>query len=264
MLAVGLFAVAYPMTRYAAEAKPYGCDLFIALAIFALTIEWLRRPNELRWLWYLAALIGPAVGYSFPAVFIGGGASLVTGWMLLLRTRFKPTRSASEGGDGLPRWRFGLVFRSGWLPWFVCNVVLVAGVVTILLVSRHSVGSLTQQNMEEGWATSFPPIAQPLKLPYWLLETHAGAMLGYPVGGPNWGSSFSLVFLLIGAGRVCAAAAVVVVGPIACTAGLELRGGCHAPLSLRRACANDPLSRSRVLHAHRLRLSRRAGLDHES
>ena len=27
VLAVGFFAVAYPMTRYAAEAKPYGCDL---------------------------------------------------------------------------------------------------------------------------------------------------------------------------------------------------------------------------------------------
>ena len=36
VLAVGLFAVAYPMTRYAAEAKPYGCDLLLALALLAL------------------------------------------------------------------------------------------------------------------------------------------------------------------------------------------------------------------------------------
>ena len=80
MLAVGLFAVAYPMTRYAAEAKPYGCDLLVALAILALTIEWLRRPDQTRWLWYLAALVGPAVGYSFPAIFMAGGVSLVIAW----------------------------------------------------------------------------------------------------------------------------------------------------------------------------------------
>ena len=77
VLAVGLFAVAYPMTRYAAEAKPYGCDLLVALALLALAIEWLRRPDQTRWLWYLAALVGPAVGYSFPAIFMAGGVSLV-------------------------------------------------------------------------------------------------------------------------------------------------------------------------------------------
>ena len=77
VLAVGLFAVAYPMTRYAAEAKPYGCDLLVALAMLALAIEWLRRPDQTRWLWCLAALVGPAVGYSFPAIFMAGGVSLV-------------------------------------------------------------------------------------------------------------------------------------------------------------------------------------------
>ena len=29
----GIFAVAYPPIRYAAEAKPYGCDLFLALVM---------------------------------------------------------------------------------------------------------------------------------------------------------------------------------------------------------------------------------------
>src|SRR5208337_505935 len=48
------------------------------------------------------------------------------------------------------------------------------------------------------WANTFPPLAQPLKLPLWLLETHAGAMLGYPVGGPNWGSTFSLLCAVAG------------------------------------------------------------------
>jgi hypothetical protein len=53
--------------------------------------------------------------------------------------------------------------------------------------------------MEEAhWANTFPPITQPLKLPLWLLATHAGAMLGYPVGGPNWGSTFSTLCAIAG------------------------------------------------------------------
>ena len=41
VLAVGLFAVSSGITGYAAEAKPYGCDLLVALALLALTVEWL-------------------------------------------------------------------------------------------------------------------------------------------------------------------------------------------------------------------------------
>ena len=66
-------------------------------------------------------------------------------------------------------------------------------------MSKYSVGETNQQTMEEThWANTFPPIRQPLKLPLWLLETHAGSMLGYPVGGPNWGSTFSLLCVIAG------------------------------------------------------------------
>ena len=82
VLAVAIFAVSFPMTRYAAEAKPYGCDLCLALVMLALAVEWLRRPDQSRWFWALAVLVGPAVGYSFPAMFVAGGISLVSGYVL--------------------------------------------------------------------------------------------------------------------------------------------------------------------------------------
>ena len=112
VLAVGLFAVAYPMTRYAAEAKPYGCDLLVAMTLLALTIEWLRRPDQARWLWYLAALVGPAVGYSFPAIFMAGGVSLVIGWRCHMcvphgegiRRRSPPAPLREGEGSLLPGW----------------------------------------------------------------------------------------------------------------------------------------------------------------
>ena len=204
VLAVGLFAVAYPMTRYAAEAKPYGCDLLVALALLALTIEWLRRPDQTRWLWYLAALVGPAVGYSFPAIFVAGGVSLVIAWVMVAGRG----RVSADGADGeeqpltpgpSPSGRGEMPATLGWIPWMVYNAILVASVAAVLIISKESVGVTNQQTMDEvHWADTFPPIRQPLKLPRWLLETHAGAMLGYPVGGPNWGSTFSLLCVVAG------------------------------------------------------------------
>ena len=99
VLAVGLFAVAYPMTRYAAEAKPYGCDLLVALAMLALAIEWLRRPDQTRWLWYLAALVGPAVGYSFPAIFMAGGVSLVIACVMVAGVGGSVPAALADGTD---------------------------------------------------------------------------------------------------------------------------------------------------------------------
>jgi hypothetical protein len=178
VLAVGLFAVAYPMTRYSAEAKPYGCDLLVALALLALVIEWLRRPDQARWLWCLAAVVGPAVGFSFPAIFMAGGLSLVLAAVMIRDRRMLATM---------------------WQPWVVYNVVLVGSFAAVLIVSKAAVGEINQQTMEDvHWASTFPPLSQPLKLPLWLLETHAGAMLGYPVGGPNWGSTISLLFAIAG------------------------------------------------------------------
>src|SRR5262249_14774454 len=49
VFAVGCFAVSYPMIRYAAEAKPYGSDLFLGLVQITLVVEWRRRPDRTRW-----------------------------------------------------------------------------------------------------------------------------------------------------------------------------------------------------------------------
>lgn len=237
VLAVGLFAVAYPMTRYAAEAKPYGCDLLLALAMLALAIEWLRRPDQPRWLWLLAALVGPAVGYSFPAIFVAGGISLVVGCAMAAGTRRVPSASVPltlrvRPADNTPPAtrdpQVGapapatLSRPRGWLPWIIFNVLLVAGFAAVLAVSKQSVGMANQQTMEEThWASTFPPIAQPWKLPAWLLEIHAGAMLGYPVGGPNWGSTVSLLCAVAGVVTVARRGHWLLVGLLVAPLGLN-------------------------------------------
>jgi hypothetical protein len=177
VLAVGLFAVSYPMIRYTAEAKPYGCDLFLALAMIALLVEWLRRPEENRWLWALAAIIGPAVGYSFPAVFVGGAISLVAAGVL---------------------WTSGQ--RRGWVPWAVFNLVLVGSVVALIYFKRQAVGSVNEQVHLDYWVYTFPPLSEPLEFLGWLATIHTGGMLGYPVGGDNWASTLSFVCSAVGIG----------------------------------------------------------------
>ena len=178
VLAVALFAVSYLMTRYSAEAKPYGCDLLLTLVMLALVIEWLRAretgTRENRWLWWLAALVGPAVGFSFPTVFVAGGLSPLIAYVL---------------------WSSR---RRGWIPWAVFNGLLVASFAAVMLLSRASVGQSNQNLMQQNWSEAFPPMTQPLRLIVWLVETHAGGMLGYPVGGPNWGSTLSMLLALVG------------------------------------------------------------------
>ena len=174
LLAFGLFAISYPLTRYAAEAKPYGCELLLALAMLSLLVEWLRRPGQDRWLWGLAVIVGPAVGYSYAVVFVAGSVSLLIAYRL---------------------WRSK---RSGWLPWALYNLLLVGSFAAVVIVNRSAVSVAEQQSMDRYWVESFPPLTQPLKLPVWFLEIHCGGMLGYPVGGPNWGSLVSFLLCLAG------------------------------------------------------------------
>jgi hypothetical protein len=192
VLAVGIFAVSFPMTRYAAEAKPYGCDLLLALAMLALAVEWLRRPGQSRWLWVLAAVVGPAVGYSFPAMFLAGGISLVTGYVLWRSERGRESFPGNRRDDSPP-------LRSCLCAWLVYNLVLAASVVCLVIVSSRAVGELNRQTMETiHWADSFPPLTHPLRLIGWFFSIHAGGMLGYPVGGPHWGSTFSFLCAAVG------------------------------------------------------------------
>ena len=143
----GLFAVAYPPIRYAAEAKPYGCDLFLALLMLWMLVRWLRSPGETRWLWGLAAVIAPAVGYSYPAVFVGGGVSLIVGYILWTAGR--------PGTVPFARSR-------GWLPWIVFNLLMVGSFLAVLFVSRTAVGTMNQVLHAELLADRLPAAGSPL------------------------------------------------------------------------------------------------------
>ena len=179
LFAVAIFAVSYPEIRYAAEAKPYGTDMFISLVMLSLVLEWHPRRNP-RYLYGLAVMMPFALGASYPAVFAAGGLSLVVGAVLWHQ------RGTSQ------EWR-------GWVAW---NVTLASSFAFwFLLVGRVQSGA-ESEFMGEYWKQNFPPIRQPWMLPYWMLKTHASDLLAYPIGGPQWASTLTLLLCLAGLWRL--------------------------------------------------------------
>ncbi len=56
LLAVAIFAVSYHPIRHAADVKPYASDLLVSLALAAAALEWLRSPQQARWIWVFSAV----------------------------------------------------------------------------------------------------------------------------------------------------------------------------------------------------------------
>ncbi|MBN1590327.1 MAG: glycosyltransferase family 39 protein [Pirellulales bacterium] len=177
LFAVGIFAVGYPLIRYACEAKPYGCDTFVSLVLLALVVQWYQSRKQ-AWLWGLIVSVPLALGLSYPAVFVGGGISLAVGFVLW------------TDGD-----------RRGWLAWICYNLVLLAsfGGVYWMSVGPQSAAELVW--MRDYWKDIFPPLSSVVGMVKWFAAVHTGELLQYPVGGARGASTLT---------TICCVAAVVV------------------------------------------------------
>ena len=174
LLAVAAFSLNYSGIRYAAEAKPYGPDQFVALALLSLAVEAWRRPHERRWLWLLAAAVPLAVGLSYPAVFMAGGISVTLACVLW------------TSGD-----------RRGWIAWSVYNAALIGSFVLLLLLAREQAAS-ELGFMQDYWKDNLPSLASPLRFVGWLIVTHTSELMSFPVGGERGASTLSFVVWIIG------------------------------------------------------------------
>ncbi len=187
VLAMAVFAVAYPGIRYAAEAKQYSSDLFVSLVLLTLVVEWWRtrwacacRVNAAtlagdRWLWGLVAVVPLAVWLSYPAVFVAGGVSLVIAFGL---------------------WTSGA--RRGWVPWLAYNVLFLASFVALFAAGAGNQNRAELGFMGNCWQRTFPPVTEPVQLPAWFLVTHTGDLLAYPVGGGNGASTVTFLCFCLG------------------------------------------------------------------
>lgn len=178
LVAVALFAVAYYPIRHGGEVKPYATDLFAALLLLTIFGEWLRRPNNSRWLWALVAALPLAVWLSYPTVFVAGGIGLALACQAWKRS------------NALLR-----------LPLLAYGVVLLAAFGGLQYVT-----ALAQYDREFGagrmgdyWQKAFPPLDRPLALVGWLVREHTGYTFAYPIGGRNGASTLTFISFVAGA-----------------------------------------------------------------
>ena len=177
LLATAVLAASYYTVRHAVEVKPYATDMLAAVALLYLAWRVNLRPRSIR-LWAALIVLGAAgVWCSLPSAFIVGGVGLFLLWKALSRRR---------AGELAALAAFGLVVSVS----FVVMYVVFAGPMASASPSYWIIPT---------WQKSFPPLDRPWLLPWWLLQTHAGNMLAYPVGGRNFGSSATLLLVIAGA-----------------------------------------------------------------
>jgi hypothetical protein len=189
VLAIGIFAVAYPGIRFANDVKPYGSDAFVTVALVAMLLEWRRCPQKTRWLWALALAAPIGVWFSYPAIFVAGGISLAVAWLLWTETahgglsRFSRRRRLLPGKSDRRRENGTVPFgAAGWLAWSAYNLSLAAGFVALYLASIRSQNAELAR-MQQGWQAAFPPLDSAWRLAVWLAKIHTGDMVSYPVEG---------------------------------------------------------------------------------
>jgi hypothetical protein len=176
LLAVAMFATAAPSIRHGAEIKPYASDLLAALILLSLAIEWWRARCHSRYWWALSAVVPVLLGLSYPAVFVATGLSLALARAVLSRRE--------------PSLRRAYLFY---------NLILAASFLFLYFaVTLNQSTAMRSLHRENSWRDSFPPWDQPWKLPVWLVMTHTGNMLAYPIGGASGASALTFACASVG------------------------------------------------------------------
>jgi 4-amino-4-deoxy-L-arabinose transferase-like glycosyltransferase len=176
LMAIGTFAVAYPLIRYSAEAKPYGLDMLVTLVLLVLLIEWRLAVQKTRWLWALAVAMPVAVLLSYPAMFVVPTVSLAMAVELLRNGR-------APGTHG----------RRQWLAWLGTNAVTAGAAALLFFASAHAQLDAAGPNMRHNWEPSFPPLHSARQMAIFLLESHTSEAFSYPAGGARGASSLTTV-----------------------------------------------------------------------
>jgi len=195
LLAIGIFAASYYPVRHAAEVKPYAGDLLAALVLIHLAWSLYQRPGSAaRWL-CLIVLTAAGIWFSYPSVFVSGAIGL---FMLGLACRSRSKRLLAACC------LYGAVLAASFALMYL----------TYARPQREAAVWITDIPT---WKSAFPPLAQPWRLPLWLLDVHTGNMLAYPVGGKYGGSTLTLLLVLVGsvaAWRRCRPVLWLLLGPL--------------------------------------------------
>jgi hypothetical protein len=76
------------------------------------------------------------------------------------------------------------------------------GIVFVAFAYPQASGADALSVLGEIWNNAFPPLKEPWRLPFWLLDIHTGNMLAYPYGGNNFGSTLTTIVVVAGCIRI--------------------------------------------------------------
>ncbi|HEX3450118.1 MAG TPA: glycosyltransferase family 39 protein [Isosphaeraceae bacterium] len=180
LLAVAMLAASFFPVRHSTEVKPYAIDLLVSLMLISTGWAVGRDLRSHRaWLALFGVTI-VGVWCSYAAVFPAAGVALFLG------ARVVRERSSRLVALWLTH---GLLMTLSWGIMFV----------TFAHPQARAADFLP---LLETWRDAFPPLAEPLRLPFWLLEIHTGYMLAYPYGGNDFGSALTTLLVVAGGIRM--------------------------------------------------------------
>ena len=180
LLAVAMLAASFYPVRHSTEVKPYAIDLLVSLAL--LSTGWATGRDirsSLAWAALFAVTV-LAVWFSYAAVFPSASVALFLG--------AKVFRERSKGLAVL--WfTYGLILTLSW------------GLVFVGFAGPQARAAEFLPHIET-WKDAFPPLAEPWRIPGWMLDVHTGNMLAYPYGGNNFGSTLTTILVVAGCIRM--------------------------------------------------------------
>lgn len=180
LLAVAMLAASFYPVRHSTEVKPYAIDLLISLALLSTGWATGRDIRSSRaWLGLFGVTI-VGVWCSYAAVFPAASVALFLG------ARVFRERSMSLATLWVT---YGLILTLSW------------GIVFVTYARPQSRAAEFLPHLET-WKDAFPPMAEPWRLPGWLLDVHTGNMLAYPYGGNNFGSTLTTLLVIAGCSRM--------------------------------------------------------------
>lgn len=152
------FAFADKLIEHSAQVKQYSGDALVAVLLLFLALG-LKRPwSAGRRLALLAGVTAVGAWFSFPALLVFAGLSLL----------FLP-ELAKRG-------------RTGWLTWLGCNALVG---LSLLLLHHFSVRAQHVAFLSNYWAEDFPDYARPWTIPLWLVQELYG-LCDHPYRSFGW------------------------------------------------------------------------------
>ena len=181
LLAVAVLAASFYPVRHAAEVKPYAIDLLVSLVL--TTMGWSDLSSD-----------------GLPPAMVGADRDGDRRGLVLVSGRL-PGRRRGDVAASLRR-----VKRSGRVRWpcvaVYCGLLAASWALMYVQFAGPQARASAFLTGLKTWREAFPPIAQPWRLPWWLVRVHTGMMLAYPQGGHNFGSTPTALLAIAGVIRM--------------------------------------------------------------